>query len=53
MCTHRNIKKYNVETQGDLIFEDTNAVNNLPYFNLKMAVNKYSNQLVFRLWIYE
>ena len=36
--------------------EDTNVkfdVYNLSYFNLKMAVNKYRNQLVFRLCIYK
>ena len=51
--THRNIKIIRRLTPRKMIFEDTNAVNNLPYFNLKMAVNKYGNRLVFRLWIYE
>ena len=36
-----------------MIFEDTNAVDKLFDFNLKMAVDKYRNRLVFRLWIYE
>ena len=47
MCTHRNIKIIRRLTPRKMIFEDTNAVNNLPYFNLKMAVNKYGNRLVF------
>ena len=43
--THRNIKKITRLTARKMIFEDTNAVDKLFDFNLKMAVDKYWNVL--------